>query len=87
MRIAIASGKGGTGKSSPTAAFASLAPDVVLADCDVDTANLHLLLRPDVRSRETFPRRPGGARSVRSLRRLRTMHGGLPVPSHQHGRP
>ena len=54
MRIAIASGKGGTGKSSPTAAFASLAPDVVLADCDVDAANLHLLLRPEVRSRETF---------------------------------
>ena len=52
--LVILSGKGGTGKTSLTASFASLAPDAVLADCDVDAANLHLLLRPDVQSREAF---------------------------------
>lgn len=52
--LVILSGKGGTGKTSLTAAFASLAPDAVLADCDVDAANLHLLLRPDVQSRDSF---------------------------------
>ena len=40
MEIAIISGKGGTGKSSISAAFATLNGEVVLADCDVDAANL-----------------------------------------------
>ena len=39
MEIAIISGKGGTGKSSVSAAFATLRPNVVLADCDVDAAD------------------------------------------------
>lgn len=42
MRISIASGKGGTGKTSVSAALAFLAPQKVLADCDVDAANFHL---------------------------------------------
>jgi len=46
MEIAIISGKGGTGKSSISAAFATLNGDVVLADCDVDAANLFLLFNP-----------------------------------------
>lgn len=46
MELAIISGKGGTGKSSISAAFASLQSPVVLADCDVDAANLHLLFDP-----------------------------------------
>lgn len=46
MEIAIISGKGGTGKSSITAAFASLNEDVVLVDCDVDAANLHIIFDP-----------------------------------------
>ncbi len=46
MEIAIISGKGGTGKSSISAAFASLAGQVVLADCDVDAANLYLIFDP-----------------------------------------
>ncbi len=46
MEIAIISGKGGTGKSSISAAFATLNGKVVLADCDVDAANLHLLFNP-----------------------------------------
>ncbi len=46
MEIAIISGKGGTGKSSISAAFATLGNKVVLADCDVDAANLYLLFNP-----------------------------------------
>ena len=39
--IVIISGKGGTGKTSITAAFASLAENKVLCDADVDAADLH----------------------------------------------
>ena len=46
MEIAIISGKGGTGKSSISAAFATLNGKVVLADCDVDAANLYLIFNP-----------------------------------------
>ncbi len=46
--IVILSGKGGTGKTSLTAVFASLMNNAVLVDCDVDAANLHLLLHPIV---------------------------------------
>ncbi|MGQ9621176.1 MAG: ATP-binding protein, partial [Bacteroidales bacterium] len=46
MEVAVISGKGGTGKSSITAAFATLENNVVLADCDVDAANLYLLFSP-----------------------------------------
>lgn len=48
MEIAVISGKGGTGKSSVSAAFASLQKNMVLADCDVDAANLHILFKPEV---------------------------------------
>ncbi len=45
--IIIISGKGGTGKTSITAAFACLAGhDVLVADCDVDAADMHLLMAP-----------------------------------------
>lgn len=54
MEIAVISGKGGTGKSSVTAAFASLGHNVVLADCDVDAANLYLLFHPDRDLEEKF---------------------------------
>ena len=46
--ILFLSGKGGTGKTSLAGAFAVLADDKVLADCDVDAANLHLLLAPRI---------------------------------------
>ncbi|MCM5552894.1 ATP-binding protein [Pleomorphomonas sp. NRK KF1] len=52
--LVVLSGKGGTGKTSLTACFASLAQPVVLADCDVDAANLHLVLAPKAERRETF---------------------------------
>lgn len=46
--LVIISGKGGTGKTSVSAAFASLAESTVIADCDVDAADLHLVLSPEV---------------------------------------
>ncbi|MFO8021192.1 MAG: ATP-binding protein [Perlabentimonas sp.] len=46
MEIAIISGKGGTGKSSISAALASIGENNVLADCDVDAANLYILFNP-----------------------------------------
>lgn len=52
--IVVISGKGGTGKTSLTAAFAALAENPVLADCDVDASDLHLLLAPQVRERYEF---------------------------------
>ncbi len=52
--IVVISGKGGTGKTSLVASFAALAGDVVLADCDVDAADLHLILKPDVQHAEDF---------------------------------
>lgn len=47
MEIAVLSGKGGTSKTSITASFASLLPKLVLVDCDVDAANLHIVMRPN----------------------------------------
>jgi MinD superfamily P-loop ATPase len=52
--IVVLSGKGGTGKTSLTAVFASLMSKAVLVDCDVDAANLHLLLNPLVEERHDF---------------------------------
>lgn len=52
--VAIMSGKGGTGKTTIAAAFASLAENAVLADCDVDAADLHLILEPSIRERIPF---------------------------------
>lgn len=53
-QLTIISGKGGTGKTTITAAFASLAEKVVLADCDVDAADLHLILGPEVQDHEDY---------------------------------
>jgi MinD superfamily P-loop ATPase len=58
--LVIISGKGGTGKTSITAALASLAQPMVLVDCDVDAADLHLVLEPTVNHREAFS---GGKRA------------------------
>jgi len=52
--IVIISGKGGTGKTSIVASFAALANKAVLADCDVDAADLHLLLEPDIKQAHDF---------------------------------
>ena len=52
--LVIISGKGGTGKTSVTAGFAALADRAVLADCDVDAADLHLVLKPRTYKSEDF---------------------------------
>ncbi|MDW7771485.1 MAG: ATP-binding protein [Desulfobulbaceae bacterium] len=59
--IVILSGKGGTGKTSLTAAFAALAENYVLCDADVDAADLHLLMQPEIRQRFDFM---GGSKAV-----------------------
>ncbi|MDY6953765.1 MAG: ATP-binding protein [Thermodesulfobacteriota bacterium] len=52
--ITIISGKGGTGKTSVVASFAALAEKKVMADADVDAADLHLILAPEIRHEEDF---------------------------------
>jgi len=52
--VVILSGKGGTGKTSIVGSFAALAQNKVLADCDVDAADLHLLLSPSVKQENEF---------------------------------
>jgi MinD superfamily P-loop ATPase len=64
--LVVISGKGGTGKTSIVASFAALANKTVLADCDVDAADLHLVLDPKIIRRESFT---GGKRA-----RIRSGH-------------
>jgi len=52
--LIVISGKGGTGKTSLIAAFASLAENKVLCDADVDAADLHLLMDPHISIRADF---------------------------------
>ncbi|NEW84661.1 MAG: P-loop NTPase [Mariniphaga sp.] len=52
--IVILSGKGGTGKTSLSAAFATIRNNCIVADCDVDGADLHLILQPENYSIEKF---------------------------------
>ncbi|MGD9015049.1 MAG: (4Fe-4S)-binding protein, partial [Candidatus Omnitrophota bacterium] len=53
-QFVIISGKGGTGKTVITGAFAALAKNKIMADCDVDAADLHLLLDPEIKERHEF---------------------------------
>jgi len=52
--VIVLSGKGGTGKTSIVGSFAALAKSKVLVDCDVDAADLHLLLQPAIRDKHDF---------------------------------
>jgi MinD superfamily P-loop ATPase len=52
--LVVISGKGGTGKTSILAAFASLAKNKVLCDADVDAADLHLIMDPQIKERHDF---------------------------------
>jgi len=54
MEIAVISGKGGTGKSSISSAFVSVAKSAVVVDCDVDASNLYLLFSPLCKEEEAF---------------------------------
>lgn len=53
-KITVISGKGGTGKTTLVSNLAYLAGDLVLADCDVDAPNLHLLLNPEIEETNIF---------------------------------
>ncbi len=52
--VVVISGKGGTGKTSLTGAFAHLAQDLIICDLDVDAPDLHILLSPAKRSTHDF---------------------------------
>jgi len=53
-QILIISGKGGTGKTFLTGCFAAVSTNKVMVDCDVDAANLHLLLHPEIKQTYDF---------------------------------
>ena len=53
-QIVVISGKGGTGKTILAASFAALAKNKIMVDCDVDAADLHLLLHPAIKERHEF---------------------------------
>ena len=53
-QILVISGKGGTGKTILTGAFSALIENKVMVDCDVDAADLHLLLSPIIKERNDF---------------------------------
>jgi len=53
-QITVLSGKGGTGKTTITAAFAVLAENAIVADCDVDAPDLHMLLHPKILEKKEF---------------------------------
>jgi len=52
--LVVISGKGGTGKTSLVASFCALEKNIAIADCDVDAADLHLILNPEIRTRGLF---------------------------------
>jgi len=52
--LTVISGKGGTGKTTFAAAFASIEKSAVIADCDVDASNLHLVLDPEIYETQEF---------------------------------
>jgi len=53
-QILIISGKGGTGKTIFTGALVASIKNKIIVDCDVDAANLHLLLNPTIEHKEMF---------------------------------
>ncbi len=53
-QLVVISGKGGTGKTSVVSALAAVGPKKVLADCDVDAADLHLILSPTILETHEF---------------------------------
>lgn len=87
-QVLFLSGKGGTGKTSLAAAFAVLAENKVLADCDVDAANLHLLLEPHIVEQGDFEGSEGAVRDAslcvqcgrcREVCRFNAVHGNFEI--------
>jgi MinD superfamily P-loop ATPase len=54
VQVTVLSGKGGTGKTTVTASLATFFKGLVLADCDVDASNLHLLLKPEIKEKKPY---------------------------------
>ena len=54
QEVTVLSGKGGTGKTSLVGSFAVLAKNKVMVDCDVDAADLHLILKPEIKETNDF---------------------------------
>ncbi|MDY6865006.1 MAG: 4Fe-4S binding protein [Halobacteriota archaeon] len=52
--LCIISGKGGTGKTTVTSSFATLAEEKVIVDCDVDAPDLHLIMKPEIIEKNEF---------------------------------
>ncbi|MCD6248675.1 MAG: 4Fe-4S binding protein [Hadesarchaea archaeon] len=63
-QLTVISGKGGTGKTTITAAFASLAKNAIFADCDCDAPDLQLILKPEVLEKEEYI---GSATAIREV--------------------
>jgi len=63
-QLVIISGKGGTGKTIISASFAALAKKKVMADCDVDAADLYILLHPEIQEEHAFS---GGKKAIVDL--------------------
>ncbi len=76
--IIIISGKGGTGKTSLTGAFAHLAANKIICDLDVDAPDLHLLLQPAQERQEEFYSGHEAVIDWREMRWLRSVR--FPVP-------
>ena len=66
-QLTIISGKGGTGKTTITSAFAHLAENAVIADADVDAADLHLILEPTVQQKECYV---GGSKAFIDINKM-----------------
>lgn len=87
--ILIISGKGGTGKTSLTAAFAHLADNTIICDLDVDAPDLHLLLHPNTQQTHEFfsgyqaviqPDLCDGCDTCRQMCRYDAVQPGIPAP-------
>ncbi len=52
--LVVISGKGGTGKTSLVASFCALQKNILISDCDVDAADLHLILKPEIKDKGIF---------------------------------
>lgn len=59
--ITVISGKGGAGKTTITGALTALLENIVITDCDVDAADLYLILQPRINETHSFP---GGAKAI-----------------------
>jgi len=53
-KVAVVSGKGGSGKTTVASSFAAIAKDTVIVDCDVDAPDMHILLQPEIQVSEEF---------------------------------